>query len=245
MDYSVVAIMLTCAIIAMLSGFVRTIFRLASFFIAVTIAVSFYPLVANYIINNTSLYRTVKTVIEQKISSDREKKESNIPSNEETVQSQQAIDFSKFPLPDNIKQQLGNIGAAVYGNKQELTEYRQNNDVQTAAEHIAHALINILSALIIFAVAGIILAFIRNILEWIAELPIFYQLNKAGGFILGGIEGLLIVYFICAILAVFATSENLKTVFLLIDASLYAKHIYYNNFLLDWILSPRVRWKFW
>lgn len=256
-DYAVIAIMLVCGIIGLIGGFVRTIFRLASFFIALVIAVSFYPNLANYINQNTSMHNTIKTIIEQRISSTG--KASDLSQNDELDSAKQdesdltnyselqqsgnykgLMMLTKFSLPFKFKELLENASVQASTETEALQNYRSKNDAKEVADSFATLIINILSAIIIFVMVSIVLAVIRAIFEWIAELPVFYQLNKAGGFILGSLEGVLIVYFVCAIITLFATSEHFKGVFEVIDASLYAKHLYYNNFLLSWILSSNI-----
>ena len=76
---------------------------------------------------------------------------------------------------------------------------------------------------------------IKFVLQGIAKLPVFKQIDKLGGFALGAVEGLLTVYIVGAVLMLFSAAPYFKPVFESIEASIVAKFFYQNNFIINWM----------
>lgn len=238
-DFLVAAIILVCGLIGLTSGFIRSAFRLTSFFIAAFVAICTYPILSNFIVNNTDMDDKIKMSIADKVlPAQKEKPTEEVNDGKQDDGAVKNIDLSKIPLPARLREQLENLNFAALGDET-ASEPGETTDgvVEGVWNAFAFMLVNIISAVLIFIAVRIMLVFIRIILEWIAKLPVFNQLNMIGGFVLGALEGLLIVCLICAALTLFATSGDFEPVFKAVDSSLYTRFIYYNNFLLNWILA--------
>jgi len=81
---------------------------------------------------------------------------------------------------------------------------------------------------------------LERVLKGVTSLPIVKQADKAGGFILGALEGLLTVYIVFAILIMFSASPKFQGVFEAIESSTVAKVLYHNNFIVDWMFPKDV-----
>lgn len=228
-DFIVAGIILAFGIVGLVHGFVRTAFRLASFFIAAYIAISMYPAVTDFFIRNTPIYASIKTSIDTKLISQEEQKETD--ENTEEADTEKKIDLSGLPLPDKIKIWLEGL---------DIQESNTQSDTEAIGNNLTTMIINVISVVLVFIFVSAILGFVGLILDCIAKLPLFLHLNMAGGFIFGLLEGLLVLYIICAIISLFVTSNSLQIVFDLINSSIYAKEIYNNNFLLDWIVEKNI-----
>ena len=213
------------------------------FFIATFVAICTYPILSNFIVNNTDMDDKIKmSILDKALPAHQEKLTEEVNGGKQNDGDIKNIDLSKIPLPGKLREQLENFNFADLG-VETASEPDETTDgvVEEAWNAFALMLVNIISAVLIFIAVRIMLVFIRLILEWIAKLPVFNQLNMIGGFVLGALEGLLIVCLICAALTLFATSAEFEPVFKAVDSSLYTKFIYYNNFLLNWILARRCR----
>lgn len=237
-DFVVAAVILAFGLVGLVSGFIRTAFRLTSFFIAAFVAICTYPVVSNFIVNNTDIDDRIKTSIVRKVAPGHQdvSAEADTGGGQDTGD-RKNIDLSKIPLPDNLKKQLESLNFTGPGTQTSAQPEKSAARIEETGNAFAVVLINIISVVLIFIAVKIVLALIRFVLECIAKLPVFNQLNMIGGFVLGALEGLLVIYLIGAALTLFVTSKEFEAVFSAIDSSLYTRHIYYNNFLLNWILT--------
>jgi uncharacterized membrane protein required for colicin V production len=103
------------------------------------------------------------------------------------------------------------------------------------SNQLAHMVIDIISLVVLYIVIRIALAFAKVIIQAIAKLPIFKQVDKLGGFAFGAVEGLLTIYILFAVLMLFHTNPQFKAVFEALDNSVVAKFFYQNNFIIDWM----------
>ena len=90
---------------------------------------------------------------------------------------------------------------------------------------------------VLYIIIRMALIFIRFILQGVAKLPIFKQVDKLGGFAFGGVEGLLTIYILCAVLMLFNASVQFKPVFEAVDNSIIAKWFYQHNFIVNWMFT--------
>lgn len=76
----------------------------------------------------------------------------------------------------------------------------QNSAVSETARSLSMNIIYGGTIIILFIILRIALVFISAIANWVAELPILKQANKAGGIIYGLLRGVLIVYVVLLII---------------------------------------------
>ncbi len=81
----------------------------------------------------------------------------------------------------------------------------QNSAVSETARSLSMNIIYGGTIIILFIILRIALVFISAIANWVAELPILKQANKAGGIIYGLLRGVLIVYVILLIINLIIT----------------------------------------
>lgn len=81
----------------------------------------------------------------------------------------------------------------------------QNSAVSETARSLSMNIIYGGTIVILFIILRIALVFISAIANWVAELPILKQANKAGGIIYGLLRGVLIVYVILLIINLIIT----------------------------------------
>jgi hypothetical protein len=60
------------------------------------------------------------------------------------------------------------------------------------------------------------------LLKGISKLPLFKQVNKLGGFILGGAQGVLAIYILCALLVLFNANPKFAGIFNGLGTSMFA-----------------------
>ncbi len=219
-DLIVVAVIIGFAIWGMKTGFILSVYRLASYFISILLAIKLYPIVSK-VLRETALYTNVDNAIYKSLMHQQESHEVK------KVAAKTVVDSLNLPgfLKDSV---LGKV-----------TNSTELMDVSWIVHKISHELagvvMDIISLILLYILVRVILIFARFILKGISKLPVFKQIDKVGGLILGGVEGLLTVYIIFAILTLFRTSDQLKGFFDAVSTSAVANFFYQHNFIIQWM----------
>jgi len=225
-DIIVIAVIAAFGIIGLINGFIYSIFRLASFFASVIISIKFYPKVAD-ILMKTALYTSIKGSF---LNSLMQQKEVLIPkADSQAKQAAAESIISHLRLPEFLKETL----IQKMPNPSELVDV--SKVMSLISDELAKLVISIISLILLYLGIRIALIFLRFILQGIAKLPVFRQMDKLGGFAFGAVEGLLTIYILCAVLMLFNTAAWFRPVFEAIGASSIAKFFYQNNFIINWM----------
>ena len=228
-DLVVVAIIVIFGFVGIKNGFIYSIFKLVSFFVASILAVKFYPLLSN-IIDKTSIFTNIKSGILKNLLLQKEAQAGIVNHGAQTAVGS-VVDGLKLPeyLKEAIKGQLA---------KENIVGLLDLSAIMDKiSDTLTHVVIDILSLLLLYILIRIGLIFLRFILQGIAKLPLFKQMDKLGGFAFGAIEGLLTVYIIFAFLMLFVSTPAFKGFFEAVETSTIAKFFYQNNLIMDWMFS--------
>jgi uncharacterized membrane protein required for colicin V production len=222
-DVVVIAVIIAFAFIGIRHGFIKTVFKLGSFFISVLVAVKFYPAVAELLMKS-SIYTELKASILKHILAGNPG-----TSIENAAQAQQAARsiIESLSLPGFIKDMLFS------GSESKLLDYSKL--AESVSDELAGLAISVLSLVLLFIAVRILLFFGSFILSGLAKLPVLKQLDKAGGLALGAVEGLLTVYILLALLTLFGSSEWFAPIHDAISQSLMAGYLYENNFIVRYV----------
>lgn len=207
-DIAVVALIAVFGFIGLSKGFFRTVFKIGAFILSGWIAIKFYPKVS-VLLQGTSFYIKLKE---------------NIVNNpalqgvENTAGSMNEV-IANLPVPDFMKDLLAGIGG-----------------VEQLGASLAELIANIVSVILLFIVARLALMIIYAILERVMKLPVLKQIDKFGGFVLGMVQGLLIVFVLFTVLMIFMSSPQFKGIHDAINDSIIAKYLYEHNFIVKLIL---------
>ena len=102
--------------------------------------------------------------------------------------------------------------------------------VTNVAASVTDGILNILSVLLLFLIVRISLCIVIGVFDLIAKLPVLNSINKFAGALMGLINGLFIVYLVCAVMILFVpNTPELKEI---IDNSTITKYFYENNLLM-------------
>lgn len=222
-DFTVLIIIAVFTFIGLKNGFLYSVFRLLSYILSVVFAVKFYPVLSG-ILQKTALFDSVKMSVVKGLM----KQQENTISNPGETAAQSVVEGLK--LPDFLKDSI--------------LEHIQNSNILDLAgiinavgAEIASLVINILSLIIIYTLIRFGLIFAKVVIKTIARVPVFRQLDKTGGIVLGAVEGIFAVYIICAVLVLFSAFPKFSSSIEDIEKSLFAGRFYENNFIVSWI-SP-------
>ncbi|HEX2924997.1 MAG TPA: CvpA family protein [Ruminiclostridium sp.] len=222
-DFSVLIIIAVFTFIGLKNGFLYSVFRLLSYVLSVVFAIKFYPVLSG-MLQKTVLFDDVKMSVVRGIL----KQQTYAVSTTGDTAGQAVVDSLKLPgfLKDSILEHI---------QKSNIIDF--SGIVNAVGSEIAALIINILSVIIIYLLIRFGLVFAKAIIKTIARVPVFRQLDKTGGLVLGAIEGILAVYIICAVLVLFSTFPKFGSTIESIQKSQFANHFYENNFIVSWV-SP-------
>ncbi len=192
-------------------GLIGVAFKILSFIIAILITLILYRPIANYIVNNTDIAKTIENTITEKLSS-AQIEEGKI--NEESTD-----------LPNIIVN---------YINEEITNTVNKTKDavVQTVAKELTISAINLIVMVVLFVITRLLLLLAKTLLEAVSELPIIKQFNEAGGIIYGVIRGILLIYVILAIISLILPMIEKNEILNAINSTIITKILYNNNLIL-------------
>ncbi len=154
---------------------------------------------------------------------------------EKTVEENAAADaeeiIEEMNLPGFIK---GMMATKVQDGEYENIK---ENITQSISDMLFPFAMQIISVIILYILirVGLWLAFCA--LKLVFEMPILGGMNKLLGAVIGGINSLLCIYIISAIIMIFAPSEFLKTFEAGVDTTFIYQFFYYNNIITNLFLG--------
>lgn len=227
-DYLVIGLIIGYALIGYARGFIYSVFKVASFFVAAFMALQFYPFVSKILISTIHLDVTLKNIISQNIIKVLTPDQNGQGPGEGVAQNL----VSTWGLPKPVE-------SMVVENLSVQASQAAGSIVDSLSQSFAVIAVSIISIILVFAVVSFVLIFARNLLEGIAKFPLFKQVNRIGGVVFGVVHGVIIVYIAFAVLTLFASSQEFRNVFADINSSVIAKNFYTNNLLLLWAFGGK------
>lgn len=226
-DYVVLGIIAGFAVIGLARGFVFSVFKIASFLIAIIASIKLYPVAADFLAG-TSIYSNIKKTITENLVN---RYQSAIPVNGQIDGSTVESIVSGLSIPAFFKQ---SIAGKVPGPEEFIDIQGLLNNI---GDEITRAIINILSLILLFILIRIGLFIVGRILRGLVKLPVLKQFDRLGGLAFGAVEGLLMVYILCAVLLLFNSVPQFQHIFSTVETSVLAKTFYQNNILVGWMFT--------
>lgn len=224
-DLAVIALIAVFAFVGLKKGFVMTAFKIVSFFVCIYVSVRFYPVLAQAL-EKTALYSTIKeSVVKNLLAFSQTNGASAAASG---TAGAEAL-LGSLSLPEFFKKSM----LAKLPSPAELIN--MEGIMNAISDELSKMIIAVLSLIALYVALRIVLAFVGLILKGVSKLPVFKQIDKLGGFILGAVQGLLTIYILCALLLLFNANPQFAGVFKALDSSLLAGWFYENNFIINYI----------
>ena len=206
-DIIILAIIILSIILGRHKGLTVCLVNFFSLIIALVVALMAYKPISNHLYE-TSIGENLKQVIKQ-----------NIPMSEEDFQvSDDSI------LPEGMKNYINTQTQNVNTTKDEA--------IENVSTELSKEIINIVSFVIVFIVVRLALLVVKIVSKIITKLPILKQIDHLGGAIVGAVEGIIIVYFIFAIISTMSPIFKNTKVLEQIDDSYVGKMMYNNNIIM-------------
>lgn len=223
LDYILIGIIIICAIVALNRGLIKTVYSFFSLAIGIGLAYFLYPKVSSFLMKYTSLYITLANKAVKSL------KLEDMAANKVTPQDQlelmdqlQVPQFMKMVLKENKNPEAYNLLKAT-----KLEEYIGGT--------IATIAINAITFLVVLVLSLLILKIITNALDIVSKLPVLHQLNKAGGLLIGIVQGVVLVWILCVVLSIVTTFQSNDKLLLLVNQSPVVNFFNNHNLLVSFI----------
>ncbi len=213
-DLLVIAVMAVSVFLGYKKGFLKTLTGLLSIVVSLILAMSLQPTVSEALkktIVYDTVYQTTASVIEAPFGT-----------------AERITDYGtgKLHLPYKITDSLEkNIDAAA-----------QNAENQIA-KTVADSAMKIIALLLIFIAARILIFIVMTLINFLKKLPLIGWSDGLMGALFGVFRGMLIIYIVFAVIALIASFSPDNFWAVAINHSKFAKLLYNDNVLLDFIFK--------
>ena len=197
-DLLLIAVFVIAILLAARKGLVRGIIGLIGNVVAVVVAFMFSGSLGSYI-NSNFLYQPMRQWVINMLS----------PTSGGTTASISDLNFDELfsDMPQFFSEILKHLGL----NSSQLAESYSSmkvNGVEEAKSAVIDMMVSpmadicgrVIAFVVIFILALIAINIIVWLLDFVVELPIFRQINKIGGIVLGAINGILFVFILAGVI---------------------------------------------
>ncbi|MFA5524992.1 MAG: CvpA family protein [Tissierellales bacterium] len=220
-DISIFAIIVINSLIGLKQGFVISVFSLAGLIISYFLARLYYPAIAQVIMKNQEIYDKLRGFVDKRLYSIFEEK---------------ADVFEPTPLLEGMN--LPRPLIDMISKSPQVSSY--TSEISTTAidimsEALTRIFIDIISLIIAFIIARLLLIIVVKVLNAFTELPLLNQFNKLLGLGFGLVKGAIIILVILAILTPFISVSPNGVVAEGVFNSTIGYYLYDNNILLKYL----------
>lgn len=214
----ILAVIVLCIFQGLRRGMVRSAFSLISVILTLFFGSLLNPYMSRFLTENTPIYDTVQEKCEGSITAALENKE------------EQDQFISGLPLPESMKQIL-----AENNNEQSY----QTLLAETFSEYLSHSIakmaIGSISLIFTFLLVSMFMNLLVGMLDGIFSLPVLSLLNRAGGAVLGAVQGIFVVWICFLIITLFWDAAWAQEATALIKENEITYVLYENNILLHFM----------
>ena len=214
-DLIIVGLIALSVFLGYKKGLAKCLIKILSFFIALIFAAFLFKPVSNAVIEMTEIDDGIRDGIVSIVSNDineegEVKEDTNLPTT----------------MVDYINNTVKNAA-----------EEAKNNIVQTVADGIAVAVINLGSFIFLFCVMRLLLFIVSLVSSLFTDLPVIKQFDKTGGVIYGLLRALIVVFVVFALISLISPLIEGTGIIAAIDKSFIGGFLYNNNLLVKLIFN--------
>ncbi len=209
-DLILIAIVMVFIIIGYVKGLTGSLIKLASFVIAVILALILYKPLSNVVMQKTQIDEKIEEAIVQNFSKTENQNEENMPTT----------------LVESINNKI----------EKETTETR-NEIVEKTAKSTTLTIMKVGTAIAIYIVARLILFIVAVLAKGITQLPLIKEADKAGGIAYGLVQGIVMVYVLLGIVSLTSVVWANNPLVEAISQSYIGLILYNNNIILKLIFK--------
>ena len=222
-DIIVALILIFCIYCSAKKGFLGSSYKFFSIILTLILMFMFQTTISDWL-RSTDVGKYIETTIYDSLI----KKSEDTNTSEEITDDKENI-FTSLGLPkiyDNLlKDEIDSINNT------------KDNIVKNVATALTDSLINIVSIIILYILIRFLLFLLYKITNFIFRLPILKSLNKLLGAVVGLIQGLFVVYILCALLIWFSPKNDTNSIQTTINDTIITQYFYNNNLLINFFIK--------
>lgn len=221
----VILIILFYAFGGVRNGFIKSLLSMVFFILAAVLVYFANPYVSGFLKNQTPVY----AVLEEKCQEifDVEKLLGKEIGTEEPSRTEQTEMIESLPLPDILKEQLTENNNDVGYLKLAVTNFEEY-----LAGFMANLILTVLSYVVTFLLAVLVLKLLMGALDVLTELPVLKSINRVLGFLLGSIQGLCVVWVLFLVITILGSTDMGSKLLGMISESSLLSFFYDTNIFL-------------
>ncbi|MBR4110245.1 MAG: CvpA family protein [Clostridia bacterium] len=240
-DLIVILIIALAAFLGYRKGFIKTSFRMVSFIVAIILSMILYKPVAGYIKEHTGVSEWIVSTItkEEIINNNEEIVEEEITNDTEEIDIAEEMrsDTEESLVKEEKEDEKKKIEDVLSNLPENVKDYIDADEtINKAKEHvaikIADTIINIMSMIIIYLVAKLLLMIVCFILDGIMQIPVLKQINEIAGLVLGILLGIIQVYTTLAVITFLSSFVEMPGLIAYIKSSLITSVLFEYNLLI-------------
>jgi len=223
LDLCILIVMALCAFGGYRQGLIRTVYRLASFFVAIFLAHRLYPYAAGFL-RETALFSSIRDGIARAM-------------NFEAVFNDHAASLGAglidtLPLPGALSSLLHS-----HNTPDMFALFQVATIEEYIASFFANMVINALAILLVFMIAMLVLTIAGSVLDIVGMLPVIRTLNRAGGLALGLVMGAVIVWVSIIVMTLLFTAGVHPGLYDWMQGSVIIRWVFDNEFVLPRLVA--------
>ncbi len=209
-DLILIAIVMVFVIIGYAKGLTGSLIKLASFIVAVVLALILYKPLSNVVMQKTQIDEKIETAIIQNFSKTENQNEENMPTT----------------LVESINNKI----------EKETTDAR-NEIVEKTAKSTTLTIMRVGTAIAIYLAVRLVLFIVSVLAKGITQLPLLKEVDKAGGIAYGLVQGIVMVYVLLGIISLISVVWPNNPAVEAISQSYIGLILYNNNIILKLIFK--------
>ncbi|MBQ8636801.1 MAG: CvpA family protein [Clostridia bacterium] len=225
-DLVLIGIITASVLVAKRRGFLKSSYTVLSLIISAVLIVTLQQPFTDYL-SSSALGQTVRDKVQLQVMGTAEKQMTDINAEEDEETAVKVGEMMGLPsfLMDFLDEKLEKQAEAV--------ETMKNDALAVLTDTVTEVILKIASIILLFLAVRLGVFLLLRLLDIIFKLPLLSGVNSFLGMIVGALNGLLIVYIICALLTLLAPTESLSTLSEIVDETLIVKYFYDNNLLIE------------
>ena len=223
LDLIVVIIFVLSILVGTFRGFIKTTMGFLKFILSLILTNIFYPYVGSFLRSNDNLFISLRNTISTALGLQNAVYDAAYATEYEII--------SSLPLPQSFQNALiqnNTISSHINLGANTFLEY--------ISGFITSIVINIIAMVLVFIIVYIGLTILTHFINFVAKLPVINGLNKILGAAVGGIWGLLIIWFVLALSTLYFSAQGGFDIYTELENSNIARPLNEFNFMLNWIL---------
>lgn len=225
-DLVLIGIITASVLVAKRRGFLKSSYTVLSLIISAVLIVTLQQPFTEYL-SSSALGQTVRDKVQLQVMGTVEEEMPEIKGEEDSETAVKVGEMMGLPsfLMDFLDEKLQKQTEAV--------ETMKNDALVVLTDTVTEVILKIASIILLFLAVRLGVFLLLRLLDIIFKLPLLSGVNSFLGMIVGALNGLLIVYIICAVLTLLAPTESLSEISRIVDETLIVKYFYDNNLLIE------------